>query len=501
MIKSILKKWPILIFTGMFLLNAAQAQEHGPLAEFEKLKNLIEFAREVLADFGTEETRKLLAEAEGLKQKAEQAIAERRFRDARLRIEEATKLVQAALAIVLRTSAQQLRAQLDELVRRAENEVIGSGNREAERLLQEAKKNLQHGDRAAQGRRLEAVGHYRVARELLERALKLVQGSSTCVAYLAELAAKAQESVERCNNPLAKNVYEQGLKQKRLAEEAFRRGDQALAENLCNGANRLLLRALALCPGQGQAQDEGQLKSELQALRDMLARAEERLAAGSAPRPGMRALLGQARKLAYDAEAALARQQYAQAQRYITSGRNLIEATTRSAGIPALEFEKQCEAELQQLQRDVQEVETRAQESSRSEAQTLVELARRSYVAAERICARRPHTLRSVAAFRMMARVAQSFLLQAEGLLQETAAAAPDREALRQRLQELDATLEEVKASSTAEESGFARILIEQATELRHRAQTAYQTGQLNVSFETATIAFELLREALKLSN
>ncbi|NUM78813.1 hypothetical protein HUU40_31030, partial [candidate division KSB1 bacterium] len=231
------------------------------------------------------------------------------------------------------------------------------------------------------------------------------------------------------------------------------------------------------------------------------ARAEEQLAAGNTPRPGMRALLGQARKLAYDAEAALARQQYAQAQRYITSGRNLIEATSRSAGIPALEFEKQCEAELQQLQRDVQEVETRAQESSRSEAQTLVELARRSYAAAERICARRPHTLRSVAAFRMMARVAQRFLLQAEGLLQETAAAAPDRETLRQRLQELDATLEEVKSSSTAEESGFARILIEQATELRNRAQTAYQAGQLNVSFETATIAFELLREALKLSN
>ncbi|RIK55352.1 hypothetical protein DCC62_31375 [candidate division KSB1 bacterium] len=126
MIKSVFKKWPVLIFTGMFLLNAAQAQEHGPLAEFEKLKNLIEFAREVLADFGTEETRKLLIEAEGLKQKAEQAIAERRFRDARLRIEEATKLVQAALGIVLRTSAQQLRAQLDELVRRAENEVMSA---------------------------------------------------------------------------------------------------------------------------------------------------------------------------------------------------------------------------------------------------------------------------------------------------------------------------------------------------------------------------------------
>ncbi|RIK71219.1 hypothetical protein DCC62_22040, partial [candidate division KSB1 bacterium] len=63
------------------------------------------------------------------------------------------------------------------------------------------------------------------------------------------------------------------------------------------------------------------------------------------------------------------------------------------------------------------------------------------------------------------------------------------------------ATLEEVKSSSTAEESGFARILIEQATELRHRAQSAYQAGQLKVSFETATIAFELLREVLKLSN
>jgi len=504
------KHWLISLLLIASLAGAALAQsELGLRGELERLKALLETAAEVVQTFGGEEARKLLAEAETQRQRAEQAFGERRWREANSRMIEARRLAEAAMELALRVPIQRLRTQLDELMRRAESEVIGSGNREAERLVQEARKNQQLGERALLDRSVRGVEQYRLAIALLERALRLVQGSTVASPpgeraerarqYLAELAQRAQEGLQQCRRPMARQVYEQGLKQSRLAEEAFRRGEYLRAEKFFNGATRLFLRVIDLCPAVAAAADGDRLRSELNKLRDALASAEGGIVTASS-RPGAAVLLDQARKLSREAEEALDQQRFHQAGRFIESGRNLVALATRSGNVPATDFVKQCEAEVAQLQDELETVATEIEASSNDEARSMLELARRATATAERICQRPQHTLRSVAAFRLMVRVAEKFLLQAETLLQNTTAAAPNQEALRQRLQELEATLNEVSRNLQGDESGFARILVDQGTELRRRAQTAYDAGQLHVAGETAALAFELLREALKLS-
>ncbi|NUM63904.1 hypothetical protein HUU39_01320 [candidate division KSB1 bacterium] len=474
------------------LAGAALAQsELGLRGELERLKALLETAAEVVQTFGGEEARKLLAEAETQRQRAEQAFGERRWREANSRMIEARRLAEAAMELALRVPIQRLRTQLDE------------------RLVQEARKNQQLGERALLDRSVRGVEQYRLAIALLERALRLVQGSTVASPpgeraerarqYLAELAQRAQEGLQQCRRPMARQVYEQGLKQSRLAEEAFRRGEYLRAEKFFNGATRLFLRVIDLCPAVAAAADGDRLRSELNKLRDALASAEGGIVTASS-RPGAAVLLDQARKLSREAEEALDQQRFHQAGRFIESGRNLVALATRSGNVPATDFVKQCEAEVAQLQDDLETVATEIEASSNDEARSMLELARRATATAERICQRPQHTLRSVAAFRLMVRVAEKFLLQAETLLQNTTAAAPNQEALRQRLQELEATLNEVSRNLQGDESGFARILVDQGTELRRRAQTAYDAGQLHVAGETAALAFELLREALKLA-
>jgi len=504
------KHWITSLLLIAALAGGAFAQsEFGLRAELERLKALLETAREVVQTFGGEEARKLLAEAEAQHQRAEQAFGERRWREANSRMIEARRLAEAAMELALRVPIQRLRTQLEELMRRAESEVIGSGNREAERLVQEARKNQQLGERALLARSVRGVEQYRLAIALLERALRLVQGSTVASPpgeraerarqYLTELAQRAQEGLQQCRRPMARQIYQQGLKQSRLAEEAFRRGEYLRAEKFFNGATRLFLRVIDLCPAAVAATDGERLRSELNKLRDALATAEGGSMTTSS-RPGAAVLLDQARKLGREAEEALNQQRYDQAGRFITNGRNLVALATRSGNVPATDFVKQCAAEVTQLQDELETVTTESEASSNDEVLALLELARRATATAERICQRPQHTLRSVAAFRLMVRVAERFLLQAETLLQNTTAAAPNQEALRQRLQELEETLNEVSSNLQGDESGFARILVDQATEMRRRAQTAYDAGQPHVAGETAALAFELLREALKLS-
>lgn len=504
------KHWVISLLLISSLAGAAFAQaELGLRSELERLKALLATAAEVVQAFGGEEARKLLVEAEMQRQNAEQAFGERRWREAKARMLEARRLAEAAMELALRVPVQLLRTQLDELMRRAESEVIGSGNREAERLVQEARKNQQLGERALQDRSVRGVEQYRLAIALLERALRLVHGSAVASPpgeraerarqYLAELAQRAQEGLQQCRRPMARQVYEQGLKQSRLADEAFRRGEYLRAEKFFNGATRLFLRVIDLCPAATAVSESDRLRRELNKLHEALATAEGGSVTMSS-RPGAAVLLDQARKLSREAEEALTQQRYHQAARFIESGRNLIALATHSGNLPATDFVKQCEAELAQLHNDGEIAAAEVEASSNDEARSLLELARRATATAERICQRPQHTLRSAAAFRLMVRVAEKFLLQAETLLQSTSAAAPNQETLRQRLQELEATLHEVSSNLQGDESGFAQILVEQATAMRRRAQTAYDAGQLYVARETAALAFELLREALKLT-
>jgi hypothetical protein len=186
--------------------------------------------------------------------------------------------------------------------------------------------------------------------------------------------------------------------------------------------------------------------------------------------------------------------------RRLERARFLVERARRNVTATPVDFKQKCESELQQLLTDLNEVDEEIRAAENPEAQNLVELARTAHGEAERICGRATNSLPALAAFRMMLRMGHQFLLQAESLSEDGSAANISRNVVQRRLQELEATIVEVRSNVHGDQTGFAQILIMQATSLRERAQAAYQRGYFVVATETSGMALDLLREALKLS-
>jgi len=473
-----------------------------------RLDRLLATAREVVNAFDNPEARKLLHNAEALRKKAALNLSNhlepRRIYPL---IREATRLAEKAIEVALKPALTRLRNQLEDLMRRAENEVIGSGNREAERLVQEAKKNQQLGIMAIKARNVKAVEHFRVAITLLERALKMVRGRDLAASpgplyerakdYFLELEAQAREALAGCSNSAAMAVFDQGRRQAQRAEEAFRRGRFVIARQLYNDATRLLLRSVDLCRPKMPGRDR--LKSELQLLNEAIATVEQQVAAQDDPRLTM--LLNNVRRFRRDAEAAIARGNFDRALRLISHGRRVIDRILRTRAPGLSDFDTQCQAELQELQAAFSDLEGQIRNAKNPEARILRNLARKAYSQAEKICRRPKHSLKSVAAFRRMVQIAYQFLVKAEAVLQNSSAGELDRPALQQRLQQLEATIDEVRSNLENDPTGFVKILLDQALQMRDRARTAYERGHLNVSAEAIAIAFDLLRDALKLAN
>ncbi len=510
------KTTPLRFLCGLILLVllAANAYAQRPTlaevrAEREQLKRLIETAHEVLAAYPDERAQQFLSKAETLAKESDQKIAAGQLLLAQTQIREARTIVERAVKLALESPLLRLHNRLQELLRRAETDVLGSGNREAVRLVQEARKNKLLGEQAAQKLQpLQAAQYFQAAITLLERALKLTGGNAGGEGNPAELLQRArdyhlelnrqlEERLRQCENPAARRLLDQIQKQTQLAEEAERKGDLTLALRFRNNAVRLLLRALDLCATGVTTQDAGALSKEVNVVRELLTNAEEQTVASEEPRA--RALLEWARRLLLEAEIDLAAQKIMPAQRRLNRARTLLEKLGRYKALPILDQSAQCAAALSQLAEDIAEMREQLAASPHSEAQSLLELARKAQSEAEKICGRKTHTAQSFAAFRALLRLAHQFLLQAETLLQDAAPAAQEQESLRQRLQQLDATLDEVRTNTGDAPQNLAKVLVEQASELREGAQSAFQRKQFYVSAELCQLAFDLLREALKL--
>jgi hypothetical protein len=67
-----------------------------------------------------------------------------------------------------------------------------------------------------------------------------------------------------------------------------------------------------------------------------------------------------------------------------------------------------------------------------------------------------------------------------------------------QRLAQLDAALNEMRQDVGGSE--LSQNMLEQATDLRERARVALERGHLHVAAETIAVAFDLIRESIRLS-
>ena len=512
-----------LFTTGILLIafflfgHAADLQAQGRLiqevrAELEMLNRQIEIARDVLAVFPNEQGEKILQQVRELRDEAAKILTSaapgnRQILEARQKIKSALALVESLIRRGLERPVEQLRTRLEELMRRAENEVIGSGNREAERLVHEAKKHQQLGIENLARHGLRGLEQFRIAIGLLERSLNLVHGRGRpnvdriqrARDYFQDLESQFRDAIAVCDNPAAHRIHNQGQKQARAAEDAYLKGEYLIAQQFYNDATRLLLRAIDMCRTgiQDLPQAGERLRNQLSALTSDIAAAEKQIDPGD--ERGF-IIIERTKRMAREAETALLKNRNDDAWRFLQRGRLLLERALRLRKRDAGSVAGQCNSILEQLQSDIRDLDEEERQSPNVEARSLIALASKSQSVAASLCEKSNTSPQSVATFRMMIRGSHQLLLQAEALLQEASEPAPERAILEQRLRQLDATIEEVRSDIEDDPTGFGKTLVDQAIQMRNQATAALKVGQLNVSMEASNVALDLLRAALKLS-
>ncbi len=202
---------------------------------------------------------------------------------AQLKLRLALERAQRAIDLLSTVPTQRSREEVEELLRRAEQTVAGSGNKEAERHLNSARHNLNSARQAGDRGELQKSGEYlRLARFYVERALALVESKeSGHTADLQsertrfeELLQRTREAVAACSNPAAQRLLLQAQQETANIFPLLQRGENKIALNLYANATRLLLRALDLCSGV-ESSTRDQLTQEFSLLEEQIAQARD----------------------------------------------------------------------------------------------------------------------------------------------------------------------------------------------------------------------------------
>jgi tetratricopeptide (TPR) repeat protein len=459
-------------------------------------------AFELVSAFDNAQARSFLQEAKRHRDQAAARIQNNMPVLARVDIRAAFALIEQAVKVAMSAPLQRMRSHLEELMRRAEHEVIGSGNREAERLLQRAKRVQADAElalRALLARK--AVEGFRLATSLAQNALELVKGRQphsgpeaveNARQQLEVLKTRAREAVETSQNANAKAIYNQAANQALSAETSLRNGNPAMALQLYQGATRLFLRAIDLAGGNTESA-LGQLQNEHALLRELVASAESDLSKRGDSRAIM--LINRARLLLDEARQALDRKSGKEAEWRLTLARNFVTKAMRAEAPGGAVFESRLEEELAQLLEDSKEIDQRALEQRNDEVRDLTALARGAAGRIERALAlgRQRLALQGLLA-------AQRFLAIAETMLGKSSRQEINRDEVARTLDQLDAALQEASESAAAANNTMAMEMMEQVREIRDRAREAFAGGRLRVAGESADVAMEMLRTAQRVN-
>jgi len=505
--------WTCVFANSIPVLAQTDPTETRVKAGLQELKDAILKAREIVARVGHREARDLLSRAEALAKEAEakytraltindKELKKLLLNEALAKIALARTHVERAVNLALDFPLVRLRNTLQELMRRAEQVVLNSNHSEAKRLVFQARKTQLEAERAASRNPRRAVELFQIAIALAEKAINLVEGrkpSDTNSGINREreryenLKKRAIEAIDASKNNAAQLVFEQAEKQARTAEDSFRKGEIAVAQQLYNGATRLLLRAIDLAMVGRKGQDYG--RNEVMLLQELIQTAEQETRDNAGPRAAL--FLERARALLREAEVAIERQQPAGAKWRLELARNFVDKAMRKVDRSTAKAENLAQRyndALLELARDIEEVSARSREANKPEATQLLELATNALTAAEN--AGRQNRL--VMGFQLI-RMAQHLLLRAETMLRDSsadnAANAPAREAVLQRLTQVENALPEISNSGDAASCETVRT---QALEMLKRSRAALERGQFRLALVIAEVANDMIENCAR---
>jgi len=470
---------------GLFA-QGGQASGKGPL---RKLDQQIGIAKDLIRLFPDAKAEDLLRQAVGLREEAVALLASRRVVQATAKIAVALGLVERAINFLSQTPMDRIREQVDELIRRAEQLMPGSGEKQAERLLRQAKENVQTANRAARASNFrKAVEHFRVAKFLAERCLNLVDRPEgnlqerllTERRRFEELLQRAVQAASTCQNQNAGKLVLQARKQAHGIEQSLNRGDLRLALNLYYNTTRLLLRAIDICEGRESSSRE-QAIEEIELLNDMIDTA--RGGDGQAADRRSVIILEKATRLQNQAQEAVERENFELALVKVELARNLI---SRLWEIPHTSYQERAEQELSRLQAEIEKLRNEQSSAGSEKAKSLLRAAAMSANDAERYLAhgRIRLALEAILAGNRFIAALQSAHLSGK---------AVNEQILSDGIARLTDELSQL--SSLADLSEENLDIVEAAQQMLNRAQQSMAQGNPELALEYVKLGLDLVEK------
>ncbi len=488
-----------LFFFSVLLNGHGFGQTHAEIIRgIERLNRELEFTKELVRSFNSSRAQQLVVQAEKLRDEAVAAANHSRPQIAVNKAKAAFALLEQAQKVTLQGPVNRWRSRLEELLRRADHEVLGRNLKEAERVLRKAKENRDAAERSIQRKQYRtALEHYQVAVQWAERAVDLVKNSdsndeiSQAKHRFELLRERAQNAIEKSGSTRAKRIYDQAVKMFRSAEQALNIGNQQAAKRLYNQSILLLLRAIDLTKGDAQA-GRHQVGVALNRLKELVDNTKESLR--GTKRPRARRLFERGRTYAREARAAADQGKNEQALWKIELAQNMLQRARRVAGNRSRpKISARISQEIEKTQEEIAEARSGLNSQAPQDAKVLLNMSEFALNRAEQAAA---SGFDRVALESILA--AQRFLTKAEKVLQkrEAPSIAPAR--LEIRIRQLDAAIAEAEDVIGAENQNWNRRLLQGAKDIRRMSIESKEKGNYRAADEGIQVAFELVRKSLK---
>ncbi|MFQ6113297.1 MAG: hypothetical protein ACE5NG_04305 [bacterium] len=501
-----MSKWFIRVFVfilawNCLTVNLGFGQTRRDLARaIKKLDRQLEIVKELVHSFENQRAIQLVNEAQALRNQAVVALQNDNLAASGAKVKMAFAKLEQAVRIILDGPVRRLRSRLEELMRQADNLVLGSHHEEAERILREAKLNRDAAEKALARQQVnKAVEHYRVAITLTKRSIDLVQRSVHSVKDKINeerrrfelLRERALEVVEKSDDPRAKHIFDQANKLALSAEDAFRTGKLQSAKKLLNQSILLLLRVVDMATGE-TASAVNQTEVALFRLNDLIE--DSRQVVLKSNRPRAKLLFERARRFQREAELAANEGLSHEALWKIELAENMIRRARRIVERRnGPRFTNKISQEIENTKVDIAELRTRLTFDSPRDAQVLINMSQFAIDKAEKAAS---------AGFNRWALEAvlasQRFLTKAERILNVQKTSSMSKESIEVRLSQLNEALEESEKRLAETDLDWAQRLLDGAKGIRNMAVESYQKGNYRAADEGIQVAFEIIRKSLK---
>ena len=347
-----------------------------------RLDQQIETARNLLRVFPDPRAQELLDQVVAFRNEAENLIGNRRYRLAELRIRSAEKLAEQIINRLSVVPMQRIKNDIQELLKKAEK--IPAQNKDAIRLVRQAKENRNRAERAEKfGENQKALEFYRVAKFMLEKALQ--NGADSPRSLRDQLVAekdrfenlfdRARSASSACTDPHAQKLLQEAEKQYEKIKAAYAQNNIRFALTLYHNTTRLLLRVIDLCEGYTLSERESVIR-DLEALSDLISTARREL---KSPNQRQKLILAKVTQLLSQARSDIDREQiYLAAQKVVLANNFLNRIWNLQQGIG---MRQRIETEIEKLQQEMDRIE---QNSRAARSGLYVQAARQSLEKAEK---------------------------------------------------------------------------------------------------------------------